>query len=220
MDSPVKKRHCAFCLNPIEDQIIKLCGKCRRRAYCSRECQVTDWSADGKGQGHKNWCHLVCGEEDIDWEVSNVPGKGLGVVAKRTIPAKYRIIVDCCRFGNDHRAIKDLMPKNGSYQEKYDLNCIGRGDGSGVVLYVYESRAPITIVIPMPTIGTMKRLRLSFYLHIETLQRVKRSPLTTSYSMTSVVRFLLKCRDSFCKLNGASSVQRIVFATTRKSNNL
>ena len=72
----------------------KLCSGCRKRSYCSRECQITDWAPNGKGQGHKNWCRLDCGEEDIDWEVVSIEGKGLGVVAKRFIPAKYRIIVD------------------------------------------------------------------------------------------------------------------------------
>jgi hypothetical protein len=37
---------------------------------------------------------LDCGEEDVDWEVTSIPGKGLGVVAKRMLPALYRIIVD------------------------------------------------------------------------------------------------------------------------------
>ena len=85
-------RHCSVCLELCSP--VKLCGKCQKRAYCSRECQLVDWSPNGKGQGHKNWCHLDCGEEDIDWEVVSIPGKGLGIVAKRTIPPLYRIIVE------------------------------------------------------------------------------------------------------------------------------
>ena len=74
---------------------VKLCGKCKKRAYCSRDCQLVDWPLGGKGQGHKNWCHLDCGEEDVDWEVrSIIPGKGLGIVAKRMITPLYRIIVE------------------------------------------------------------------------------------------------------------------------------
>ena len=92
----LESRRCAVCLTISAKP--KLCGKCQRRAYCCRECQVVDWwpdsSISGKGQGHKNWCHLDCGEEDLDWKVVSVPGKGLGVVAKRPIPAKYRIIVE------------------------------------------------------------------------------------------------------------------------------
>lgn len=122
-------RHCAFCLKSFKNETIKLCGKCKKRAYCSRECQVADWPSEGKGQGHKNWCSLQCGEEDIDWKVCEVPGKGLGLVAMRLLPAKYRIIVDGCHAVNDHPAIKDLMPINGTYKEKCNLNCVGRGDG-------------------------------------------------------------------------------------------
>jgi len=91
--SSQKSRHCAYCLK--ECPLVKLCGGCKKRAYCSRECQLIDWPAGGKGQGHKHWCRRYeCGEEDVDWEIVAVPGKGLGIVAKRTIPAKYRIIVE------------------------------------------------------------------------------------------------------------------------------
>jgi len=73
-----------------------LCGKCKRRAYCSRECQISDWSSKGKGQRHVNWCcsGYEYGEEDIDWEVVKVPKKRLGIRAKRFLPAGYRIIVE------------------------------------------------------------------------------------------------------------------------------
>ncbi|KAG4077672.1 hypothetical protein HA402_015715 [Bradysia odoriphaga] len=124
-----KTRHCAFCLKPIENQAIKLCGKCRKRAYCSRECQKTDWSTEG--QGHKNWCHLECGEEDIDWKVCTVPGKGLGIIAKRPLPVLYRIMVDGCCSNENHPGVKDLLPVNGSFGDKFFLNCIGLGENDG-----------------------------------------------------------------------------------------
>ncbi len=34
------------------------------------------------------------GEEDLDWKVESIPGKGLGVVALRDFPALSRIMVD------------------------------------------------------------------------------------------------------------------------------
>lgn len=99
-------RHCAFCLK-VCGFPTKKCGKCQRRAYCSKECQAADWSVKGKGQRHVNWCgRYEYGEEDIDWEVVPVPGKGLGVRAKRLIPAGYRIMVDPIFKGpNDHEGI-------------------------------------------------------------------------------------------------------------------
>jgi len=75
--------------------LVKKCSGCKKRAYCSKECQSADWSTKGKGQGHKIWCgQITYGEEDVDWEVVPVPNKGLGVRAKRLIPAGFRIIVE------------------------------------------------------------------------------------------------------------------------------
>jgi hypothetical protein len=44
-------RHCAYCLKQFKG--LKTCGKCKRRAYCSVECQRKDWKPLGSGQGHK-----------------------------------------------------------------------------------------------------------------------------------------------------------------------
>lgn len=84
-----------MCLKVCASPAIRLCGGCKKRAYCSKDCQEADWSVTGQGQRHQNWCgKYECGEEDVEWEVVPVPGKGLGVVAKEFIPAKYRIIVE------------------------------------------------------------------------------------------------------------------------------
>jgi len=73
----------------------KLCGGCKKRAYCSKECQAADWSRKGDGQRHVNWCRRYeYGEEDVDWEVVSIPNKGLGVRAKKLLPEGYRIIVE------------------------------------------------------------------------------------------------------------------------------
>lgn len=87
-------RHCAFCLKVCGLPAKKCCG-CKRRAYCSKLCQAADWKPTGVGQRHKNWCNQhEFGEEDVDWKVVPVPNKGLGIVAKRSLPAGYRIIVE------------------------------------------------------------------------------------------------------------------------------
>ena len=119
-------RHCAFCLISVPIEKISLCGQCKRRAYCSKECQKADWSLKkgNGGQGHKMWCALQCGEEDLDWEVAPVPGKGLGLIAKRPLPSKYRIMVDGAR-PKDHPGVQDLMPLSGTTQEKFEFNSVG-----------------------------------------------------------------------------------------------
>ena len=57
-------------------------------------CQKKDWSPSGQGQGHKNWCKVSCCEEDVDWKVQEVPGKGLGLIALKDIPAMARVLVE------------------------------------------------------------------------------------------------------------------------------
>lgn len=124
-------RHCAFCLIEIIPENVKTCGKCLRRAYCSKECQTLDWkmpkdSDSPRGQGHKKWCGRQYGEEDLDWKIVPIEEKGLGVVALRPIPAKYRIMVDACQTRpTDHPGTQDLMPIDGTLEEKFKLNYLG-----------------------------------------------------------------------------------------------
>jgi len=118
------------------------CGKCQKRAFCSKECQVTDWSPKkNHGQGHKRWCGVDCGEEDVDWNVTPIPGKGLGIFALRDIPKAYKVIVEA-GVDKDHPGVADLMPHNGSLEDKYDLNKFGCivGDDMEKVLCLRMSR--------------------------------------------------------------------------------
>ena len=87
--------HCAYCLK-LCGSPAKLCGGCKKRAYCSKDCQVKDWSSNGNGQRHVKWCQRhECGEEDVDWEVVPVPIKGrLGIRAKKLLSSGFRIIVE------------------------------------------------------------------------------------------------------------------------------
>ena len=127
--------HCSYCLKQKEKHL--LCGKCKKRRYCSKECQIEDWN--GKGQKHKNWCGKDCGEEDKDWEVVSIEGKGLGVVAKRFFPSKSIIMVDCHRDYDDPR-IEDLYPENASIEEKIRKNILSSGDGFKPVICTRISR--------------------------------------------------------------------------------
>ena len=85
-------RHCALCLDPLTDPLC--CGQCHKRAYCTKECQKKNWKAGGSGQGHKTWCAVGAGEEGVDWKVRHISEqKGLGLVALRTLPEGFRIMV-------------------------------------------------------------------------------------------------------------------------------
>ena len=98
-------RYCAFCLEVLSGSLIKNCSKCKKRAYCSKECQQKDWSVTGNGQRHKNWCCIYeYGEEDVDWEIFEEPVKSTrprealtkktGIRAKKLIPIGYNIVVE------------------------------------------------------------------------------------------------------------------------------
>ena len=71
------------------------------------------------------WCQLECGEEDLDWEIREIPGKGLGVVALRDIPAKTRIMVDRGYTKDEVRnrpQVMDLSPLDGTFEKKFQVN--------------------------------------------------------------------------------------------------
>ncbi len=92
-DKSVPTRKCPYCR--IVCNTVQLCDGCGKRSYCSENCKQADLSITGNGQRHVNWCaNYECGEEDVDWEIVPVPNKGFGIIAKRFIPAGYRIMAD------------------------------------------------------------------------------------------------------------------------------
>ena len=115
------KRHCAFCLK--ESVNMLKCRGCKKRAYCSVDCQKKDWTSIG--QSHKIWCKVDCCEEDFDWKVEEVPGKGLGLIALRDIPPLTRIMVEKAHTWNeakDNPLLAGLFPGGGSLREKFEIN--------------------------------------------------------------------------------------------------
>lgn len=116
-------RHCAYCL---QRGSCLLCSGCGKRAYCSVSCRRKDWFTESNGQGHQNWCKFDCGEEDIDWEVRAIPGKGMGLVAKRFIPSKYKIIIEGIHYSaKSHPGIAQLSPVKGTLRQKFENNELG-----------------------------------------------------------------------------------------------
>ena len=68
---------------------------------------------------------MVCGEEDLDWKVAPIPGKGLGVIAVHDIPAKTRIMVDRVLTEPEarmRREVMDLFPEGETFQKKFKTN--------------------------------------------------------------------------------------------------
>jgi len=70
----------------------------------------------------------VRGEEDVDWEVVPIPNKGLGIIAKKLLPAKYRIMADPVYTDpHDHPGILELAPEGASLEIKFETNAV-QGD--------------------------------------------------------------------------------------------
>lgn len=104
--------YCGYCY---ANGALSLCGKCRKRSYCSKECQTSDWKA-----GHKHWCG-VAGELGHDFEIrdTGIAGKGLGLFALREFRRNDKILAERPVMRSEtevvdnphiHRAIMDLAP--------------------------------------------------------------------------------------------------------------
>ena len=128
---------CAFCLISIDPQAVEYCNGCNRRSYCSTGCREKDWTAEGYGQGHKKWCSLKVAEEGIDWEIRSVPNKGFGVIAKKLIPKRSRIMVEVPRPVTSE-SVLELEPLYGTALEKERLNSFCTGEES--LLFVRVAR--------------------------------------------------------------------------------
>jgi len=106
-------RLCSFCYKA-PDKIFQ-CGKCHKRPYCSRCCQIKDWTQ------HKIWCGKVA-ELDVDFEVCETDGKGKGIFAKRPFTKGEKILVErpviIVSDSNNFKAIKeqfDAQPPSVQY---------------------------------------------------------------------------------------------------------
>ena len=74
------------------------CNRCRKGAHCSNECQTLDWSPNGYGLQHFNWCFKHDNrEEDVDWHLVPIPNNGfIGLQAKKVLQAfcKFKILIE------------------------------------------------------------------------------------------------------------------------------
>ena len=126
---------CAWCYAPLE--VVKMCAKCQKRVYCSRECQILDW----KG-GHKVWCGCA-GERGYDFEVRDAGGaKGLGmfalvdlergakILAERAVVTKRTMDVSSLKPAT-LSAVMALLPEDGDLRAKIALNGMDVGAGFG-----------------------------------------------------------------------------------------
>jgi hypothetical protein len=81
---------------------------------------------------------VECGEEDLDWKVISIPGKGMGLIAVHDIPAKTRIMVD--RVLTEPEAqmrpeVMDLCPEGETFEKKFQINQLARNYGPMMLHY-------------------------------------------------------------------------------------
>jgi hypothetical protein len=147
------EKFCAFCYLPAEK--LMQCGKCNKRKFCSRECQLQDWKT-----GHKIYCGKA-GEIGVDFEVRDCD-KGLGIFALRPFEKNEKVMMErpLFKFKSDIRCLPDerdipeqgakeaviaLMPHGGSYFEKLlrnGMSCTSTSEKQGEYtgLFVNMSR--------------------------------------------------------------------------------
>ena len=156
-DTARAKSTCAYCYTAVTSPT--KCGKCHKRVFCSEECQKLDWKA-----GHGHYCGIE-GEANVDWEIREVEGKGLGLFALRDFRKDEKVMVERPVLGPGHNnfseelsvlyarrnrvdqavldAVDTLSPRgtDSTIQEKIDINTFQVAKkGGGLVLYINVSR--------------------------------------------------------------------------------
>jgi hypothetical protein len=119
---------CAFCYKQeaVNDTTFMRCGKCRKRSFCSKDCQRADWKA-----GHRRWCG-VAGEINHDFEIRLSSGRGLGVFALRRFRKNEKVMAERPLMlqpykayvlnASEKLAFERLVPERGTFNEKCRLN--------------------------------------------------------------------------------------------------
>lgn len=137
---------CSVCCVSLENPSSRLkCGKCLKRIYCSKECQVIDW----KLQSHKHWC-CKAGEIGYDYEIKpSIKYIGLGVYALRDFKEGEKIMAQrpISIENSQHllptqiEQIKKLEPSNSDFiADKFDFNALDCGKATNPVLCLHASR--------------------------------------------------------------------------------
>ena len=138
---------CGWCYTAPETP--KRCARCKKRIYCSKACQMSDW----KLGAHQHWCG-VAGELGTDVAVRRVDGKGCGLFAMRNFARGEKLLVERAAITDPRSldgvpsgvvsAASALMPHNSSsLVAKFQLNCFEmEGGNNGLfIMMAYANHA-------------------------------------------------------------------------------
>lgn len=141
--------YCAFCY--AAPAKLLTCGKCKKRQFCSRECQKEDWK-----KGHKVYCGKS-GEIGFDYTIRDCQW-GKGVFALRNFEKNEKIMVErpVLRFASNifcyPKSISEVPPAardavkalvGNSFKEiinRNGMSCTAPGEEGETGLFVTMSR--------------------------------------------------------------------------------
>ena len=143
---------CAFCY--AEAEKLLTCAKCKKRKFCSKDCQKADWTT-----GHRLYCGIA-GEIGHDFEIRKVNDDvGMGVFALRDFAKNEKILAErpLLKWQSCHlmsfslskvpesarKTVAALLPTQGSLNEKMLRNgmaCTDDDVGGETGLFVSMSR--------------------------------------------------------------------------------
>ncbi|KAJ8604516.1 hypothetical protein CTAYLR_000929 [Chrysophaeum taylorii] len=194
------------------------CGKCKKRVFCSRACQVQDWK-----RGHKQWCGRS-GEAGFEFEVREALGsKGLGVFALVDMKRGFKIMAErpvATRHGKEEKeepaatraAVDALLPVGGSREDKIALNGMSldaevHSTGTGLfvrmsrvnhdcvpnALHHYHAPSGVKLLVACRDISAGEEVTMS-YLPTESQDALLGGSLTRAQFLALKWRFVCGCR--------------------------
>ena len=89
----------------VQEKMLR-CGKCKKRTYCSKSCQLNDW----KSGGHKQWCG-ISGELGFDVAIRPTEGKGVGLFALRKLARGEKLMVERSAGTKGDPLLAERMPE-------------------------------------------------------------------------------------------------------------
>ncbi|CAM9588551.1 unnamed protein product, partial [Heterosigma akashiwo] len=196
---------CAYCYaEHAEEVVIKRCGQCQKRTYCSKACQKLDWKKPG-GQQHKLYCGKA-GELGHCFEVKESGEKGLGLFAMRDFTKNEMIMVERPLLNgmnlmmfpqlrpSEQSAFTSLAPNEGDLHQKFVMNRFGddkvcihmsrvNHDCYGNSSYLYLQHRGVHILVAKKEIKAGEEITFSYKSLLHNTPSERRDQLRQKYGI-------------------------------------